>query len=119
MAEVNRFRECREKTPYSQKQVALIIGVKPPQLSKWERGEGISRQNCVKLAKLYNVSVDYLLGLKDDPYSGFEGPSQKEPATAGGQDRSKAILDVLNPENHAKAASYLEYLLTTQDKAQI
>lgn len=64
---MNRFRECRERTIYSQKQVAMILGVKPPQLSKWESGSGKpSRENCVKLAKLYNVSTDYLLGLSDD-----------------------------------------------------
>lgn len=65
---MNRFRECREKTVYSQKQVAMMIGVKPPQLSKWENGTGNpSRENCIKLAKLYNVSADYLLGLTDEP----------------------------------------------------
>lgn len=115
MAVINRFRECREKTPYSQKQVALIIGVKPPQLSKWERGEGISRQNCVKLAKLYNVSVDYLLGLTDDPYSGFEGPVHKEPATAGGLDAEfSARVGRLNPANREKMLAYLDGLLDSQ-----
>ena len=63
MKDENRFRECREKTVYSQKQVAMMIGVKPPQISKWESGASSpSRENCVKLSKLYNVSVDYLLG---------------------------------------------------------
>lgn len=108
MAVVNRFRECREKTPYSQKQVALIIGVKPPQLSKWERGEGISRQNCVKLAKLYNVSVDYLLGLTDDPYSGFEGPVHKQPATAGGlDDRLVEMLVSLSPDQVQRVQDFV------------
>lgn len=65
--EQNRFKECREKTLYSQKQVALILGVKPPQISKWESGAGSpSRENCIKLAKLYNVSVDYLLGVDEE-----------------------------------------------------
>lgn len=80
MQERNRFRECREKTPYSQKQVALLIGVKPPQISKWESGHGASMQNCIKLAKLYNVSADYLLGLSDDP------ETKKEPAPLPGRE---------------------------------
>jgi transcriptional regulator with XRE-family HTH domain len=63
----NRFRECREKTEYTQKQVAVYLGVKPPQVSKWESGTGNpSRENCIKLAKLYGVSTDYLLGLSDE-----------------------------------------------------
>jgi transcriptional regulator with XRE-family HTH domain len=84
MDKINRFKECREKTPYTQKQVAMIIGVKPPQLSKWERGEGISRKNCIQLAKLYNVSADYLLGLSDDPSPSNAPQAQKDPATLGG-----------------------------------
>lgn len=68
MFKANRFRECREKTLYSQKQVALMLGVKPPQISKWESGSGgPSRENCIKLAKLYDVSVDYLLGISNEP----------------------------------------------------
>lgn len=64
---MNRFKECREKTSYTQKQVAVILGVKPPQISKWESGTGNpSRENCIKLAKLYGVSTDYLLGISDD-----------------------------------------------------
>lgn len=70
-----RYKECRESKGLSQKYVALAIGVKPPQISKWEAGTSSpSRENCIKLAELYNVSVDYLLGLVDDPQG------EKEPA---------------------------------------
>jgi len=59
----NRYRECREAVGMSQKQVAFAIGVKPPQISKWEAGtQKPSRENCIKLAALYNVSIDYLIG---------------------------------------------------------
>lgn len=103
---INRFRECREKTPYNQKQVALMIGVKPPQISKWEKGEGISRQNCIKLAKLYNVSADYLLGLSDDPTPGTD--TQKEPATAGGLDSQLVeILITLSPDQVQRVKDFV------------
>lgn len=63
-----RIKECREKAGLSQKQVAFEIGVAPPQISKWEAGVASpSRKNCVKLAELFNVSVDYLLGNSDNP----------------------------------------------------
>ena len=65
---MNRFRECRENMRFSQKYVAVTIGVKPPQISKWESGTGgPSRENLKKLANLYGVSVDYLLGISDTP----------------------------------------------------
>lgn len=75
----NRFRECREKTEYTQKQVAVYLGVKPPQVSKWESGTGNpSRENCIKLAKLYGVSTDYLLGLSDEQSADNETVIQDE-----------------------------------------
>ena len=75
----NRFRECREKTEYTQKQVAIYLGVKPPQVSKWESGTGNpSRENCIKLAKLYGVSTDYLLGLSDEQSADNETVIQDE-----------------------------------------
>lgn len=65
---MNRFEECRRAKGYSQKYVAIALGVKPPQISKWENEtQRPSRDNCVKMAELFGVSVDYLLGLSDDP----------------------------------------------------
>ena len=65
---MNRFEECRRQKGFTQKFVAITLGVKPPQISKWEKGtQSPSRENCVKLAELFGVSVDYLLGLSDDP----------------------------------------------------
>ena len=64
---MNRFEECRRAKGYTQKFVAISLGVKPPQISKWEKGtQTPSRENCVKLAELFGVSVDYLLGLTND-----------------------------------------------------
>ena len=58
-----RLKECRERAGMSQKQVAAAIDVKPPQISKWEAGtQQPSRNNCIKLADLFHVPLDYLLG---------------------------------------------------------
>lgn len=60
---MNRFRECREATGLTQKYVALTLGVKGPSVSNWESGKTTpTTENVAALAKLYNVSVDYLLG---------------------------------------------------------
>ncbi len=65
---MNRLEECRRAKGFTQKYVASAIGIKPPQISKWESGTTRpSRKNYIKLANLYGVSVDYLLGLTDDP----------------------------------------------------
>ena len=96
--EQNRFKECREKTLYSQKQVALILGVKPPQISKWESGAGSpSRENCIKLAKLYNVSVDYLLGVDEEESDPWPWPEEDETIRLFARGMSR-----MTPENREK-----------------
>ena len=63
---MNRLRECRLQSGLKQKQVADRIGVAPSIVSRWETGvTQISRKNLVKLAELYGVSIDYLLGNAD------------------------------------------------------
>lgn len=64
---MDNLRKCREQSKLSQKQVALEIGVKPPTVCQWEKGiKAPSRENIAKLAKLYQVSIDYLLGENTD-----------------------------------------------------
>lgn len=76
---MNRFEKCRREKGYTQKYVAMTIGVKPPQISKWEAGtQSPSRENVIKLAELFNVSSDYLLGITDDP-SRIHETNQKPP----------------------------------------
>lgn len=64
---MNRFRECREASGLTQKYVALTLGVKGPSVSNWESGKTTpTTENIAALAKLYNVSVDYLLGRDEE-----------------------------------------------------
>lgn len=52
----------------SQKYVALTLGIAAPSVANWERGKTKpSHENIVKLADLYGVSTDYLLGRSDEP----------------------------------------------------
>lgn len=108
MENVNRFKECRERTHYSQKQVALTIGVKPPQISKWESGVGKpSRENCLKLAKLYNVTVDYLIGNDTE--------KQKEPPTGAALDHALIeMLVSLSPEQVQRVRDFVAGLKASE-----
>lgn len=66
MAEINRergdrIRRLREDKKMSQDQVAEVVGATDgSHVSKWENGKGISRTYLVKLAKLFEVAVDYI-----------------------------------------------------------
>lgn len=65
---MNRLRECRENVHLSQKYVAVTLHVAPPSVANWESGKTRpTHENLVKLADLYNVSVDYLIGRANIP----------------------------------------------------
>lgn len=60
---MNRLKQCRLAAGLSQQYVALTLGVKAPSVSNWESGKtNPTTENLSALAKLYNVSVDFLLG---------------------------------------------------------
>ena len=63
-----RIRDLREDKGLSQQEVAKILKTTQQQYSKIEMGKSdISGEKLILLAKFYNVSVDYLLGLIDTP----------------------------------------------------
>ena len=63
---MTKIKECRLQAGYSQKFVAMSLGVKSPSVSDWESGKTKpSMENLVALAALYNVTTDYLLGREE------------------------------------------------------
>lgn len=63
-----RIRDLREDNDYTQKYVAKYLVCDQSLYSKYERGERpVPLEIMVKLAKLYNTSIDYLAGLTDNP----------------------------------------------------
>lgn len=60
---MNRIREYREKSGYSQKYVALALGIKSSSVSLWESGDSYPAvENLLKLADLLHCTTDELLG---------------------------------------------------------
>ncbi len=63
-----RLKLCRLQHKYSQKYVALSVGVATPTVSMWESGtKSPSIENLIRLADLYGTTVDYLIGRSDPP----------------------------------------------------
>lgn len=61
-----RLKESRKLAGYTQKEVAKILMMTQQQYSRFENGIfELDYEQLVKLSKLYDVSVDYLLGLKE------------------------------------------------------
>ena len=63
-----RIRALREDRDMNQTQLAKLLGMSQTGYSKYETGENdIPTSILRKLARLHGTSVDYLLGLTDDP----------------------------------------------------
>lgn len=63
-----KIRDLREDKDLSQAEIAKVIKTTQQQYSKIEMGKAdISGEKLKLLAKFYNVSVDYILGLIDEP----------------------------------------------------
>lgn len=63
-----RIRDLREDHDLNQTQVAKILGMSQTGYSKYETGENdIPTSILIQLARLYNTSIDYLLGETDNP----------------------------------------------------
>lgn len=57
-----RLRELRCRAGFSQDKVAKIIGVSRPAYVNYENGKSKPTRKLKELAKLFNVTVDYILG---------------------------------------------------------
>ncbi len=66
MGYYKRLRDLREDNDLTQAQVAEYLSMKQPQYNRYERGfRDIPSDVLISLAKLYNTSTDYILGLTD------------------------------------------------------
>lgn len=66
MKEYNKIiRELREDHDLKQKDIAKLLGTTQQIYSRYENGENeIPVRHIITLCKFYNVSADYILGLK-------------------------------------------------------
>ncbi|MBQ2370054.1 MAG: helix-turn-helix transcriptional regulator [Peptococcaceae bacterium] len=63
-----RIRDLREDHDMNQTELAQKLGMSQTGYSKYETGENdIPTGILIKLARLYNTSIDYLLGETDNP----------------------------------------------------
>ena len=62
-----RLKDLRVDNDYLQKDIAKFLGITQQYYSRYELGQfTIPLEHVMKLAKLYNVSVDYIVGLTDE-----------------------------------------------------
>ena len=62
-----RLKDLRKQAELTQVDVAEKLGISQPAYASWERGvKKPTQDNLVKIAQIFNVSVDYLVGNSDE-----------------------------------------------------
>ena len=106
-----RLKQLRQRNRLTQSELAEILGLKPTAISNYEscRNEP-SLEKLVSLAKYFDVSCDYLLGLSEAYLP------------IGGEVLDKDIVDFFNDYQKLNAESvellhqYINFLLYKQEK---
>lgn len=75
----HRLRELRKANKLTQKQLGNLIGVRDSIISFYELGDRIpSPDVLVKLARVFHVSTDFLLGLENNEFLELSGLQEKD-----------------------------------------
>ena len=63
---IKRIRDLREDHDKTQKEIAEVLGTSQTMYARYERGANeLPIHHLLTLCQYYNVSADYILGLKD------------------------------------------------------
>ncbi len=74
-----RIKELRQSYQLNQVELAKVLNVSKQCVSNWENDNVLpSIEMLIKIAKYFNVSTDYLLGLEDGNKISVKGLSDKE-----------------------------------------
>lgn len=65
MAIQNRIRELRKNLNMSQVGLSMVIGTTQQAVSRMEKGSDIPTDLLLKMAKFFNTTTDYILGISD------------------------------------------------------
>lgn len=64
----DRLKQSRLKSHLTQEELATKLGTDKKQVSRWESGGAVPHgERLVDISRILNVSVDYLLGVSDEP----------------------------------------------------
>lgn len=121
-----RIKELRLKNDLTQKDLSDFLVVTPKTVSFYELGQRMPPANVLmKLCQKFNVSVDYLLGLTDIPYTIDDYiAKQKKTGTQPAADEYSAderkIIDMyrqLSEKDKGKIEGRLEEMLDDEQAA--
>lgn len=111
-----RLKELRKNFGITQKELAERLEVDRTTVIKWEAGKnGATQKTLVKIADLFGVSIEYLLGESDDP-------TKKDPQPVPGADQMDeqlqqmlALVEKMTDEERNNIISYMKFLAGSKD----
>lgn len=119
----DRLRQLRKQHKISQDALAKQLFVSQQSIAKWEKGKITPNpETIVKIANIFDVSTDYLLGHSDIFKIDEEEPTQEEWDSL--TDTQKLIIELmgkLTPEQQdeiVRHAQYRLWLLLQKDSEQ-
>lgn len=87
----NRIKELREARHLTQKEAAEALGYHTTTYARWEQEvHQIKLIDAINIAKFYNVSIDYIAELTDEPNS----KSNQNNITINQNKNAKAIVEI-------------------------
>lgn len=103
------LKELRKKYNYSQEEIANKIGTSQSNYSKYEKGSlELSVSQALKLADLYDCSIDELVG------------NEKKTNTAIGPNKAKALelFEKLDDNDYLLLIGYIQHILMEKEQKQ-
>lgn len=65
---IDRLKQSRLKSHLTQEQLGAMLHTDKKQISRWESGGSVPHaETLIELSHILSVSVDYLLGISDEP----------------------------------------------------
>lgn len=100
-----RLRKLRKEKRISQEELADIIGVQKSTVSLYEIGKNDPSDKVkIEIAKYFNISLDYLIGVTDEPVPYYS------------QDLFIRLPDYMSKDEKLLLSEYLDYLIYRRQK---
>lgn len=100
----DNLAELRKDSGYDQKKLGELLGVSYHTISSYERGRSQpNHEMLIKIAQLFDVSLDYLLGLRREKVSYRE------------QANVIVVPKSLPKSEYPKIEEYIQFLLSQQE----
>lgn len=116
---VMRLKEVRKAAGLTQKEVAAYVGVNQNTYSYWENGKTrIDSDSITKLSKLFNVSVDYILGGSPQRAAIENTINTAKPTLRSDHEKLLGVYDSLDEQAKTQLMSVAYLLMSQSLKAQ-